>query len=67
MHALVHFRIAEAAGQNALLVLFLPVLVFGIFFPDIWRIRHASTAVLIAVILFTVMRNIPFFSFLAPH
>ncbi len=67
LHALVHGNIAEAASQNILAVILLPLVPIMMLFPSIFRIPFISLFILLAFVLFTVLRNIDKFSFLAPH
>lgn len=79
-HALLHGHLLQAAGFNLLAILFLPLIVYpaivwtgNAFFHKKWKqkILYATwlpKAVLIAVVLFWLMRNLPIASFrwLAP-
>lgn len=67
MHALVHGNFAEAASQNILTLIFLPILVLMVLFPKAFAHRLFPPAVLAVITIFTILRNFEAFSFLAPH
>ena len=67
MHALVHGNFAEAASQNILTLVFLPILVLMVLFPKAFAHKRFPLAVLLIIAVFTVLRNFEAFSFLAPH
>lgn len=75
VHHLLHLRIGAAMGENILLVIFIPYLVVGFIFDmtknpspqmAVWRKRlygtRAIAVVLTVIILFWVLRNIPYFA-----
>lgn len=75
IHHLLHLRIGDAMGENLLLVVFIPYLILGFAFdmvrepsPGMARRRkrlfgtRAIAVVLTVIILFWVLRNIPFFA-----
>ena len=67
LHALLRGDLREAFSQNALAVLFLPVLPAAYFFPVFFR-KPAVPAIILAIfIAYAILRNTQTFSFLAPH
>ncbi|MET8869958.1 DUF2752 domain-containing protein [Nonomuraea sp. NPDC004580] len=77
MHALAHLDPVAALGLNPLLVVMLPILLFwwGRWVVRAWRGRPMSTAVphpawlwafIVVVMVYWVVRNLPFGAFLAP-
>lgn len=67
LHALVHGDFKEAISQNVLTVIFLPILPLMAIFPQWFRFKFVPFAVLLIFIVFTILRNLETFSFLAPH
>ncbi len=67
LHALLHGDPVEAVSQNFLTVLFLAILPAIYFFPKIFSSVWAPACILFALIIFTILRNLPYFAFLAPH
>lgn len=67
LHALSHLNLREALSFNALTVLALPFLPFLALFPEKFSSPKISLAILIIILLFCVLRNLPYFSFLAPQ
>jgi hypothetical protein len=76
VHALVHGDVVTAAHRNLLLLLLLP---FGIAawatwtrrrWRDPWAVWHPSVRgaqlLVISLVVFSVLRNLPWFAFLAP-
>jgi hypothetical protein len=80
LHSLLHLRLVEALDHNVLMVFLLPVVlyaglatylafVFGRSLIPALRIAHwISLLILVAIVVFTVLRNLPFspFTYLAP-
>jgi len=67
LHALLRGDLGEALSQNALAVIFLPILPIAYFFPKFFR-RPAVPAIILAIfIVYAILRNTRAFSFLAPH
>lgn len=67
LHALLRGDLREAFSQNALAVLFLPILPVAYFFPGFFR-KPAVPAIILAIfIVYAILRNTQTFSFLAPH
>lgn len=75
-HALAHGNVGQAFDRNPLTVLFLPYLIWA-WGSWVYRIRSGRSkgdlappsviwAILVVVIAFWVLRNLPFFSWLAP-
>jgi len=64
-HDILHGDVLHAAGHNILFVVFIPVLLFG---KKIFNSVTFAWTVFIIVMLFWILRNIPFapFSYLAP-
>jgi hypothetical protein len=81
LHALAHGDLLAAARQNLLLVILLPILTAALIRPSLhWlhglpflsphssrHLRFLTIATLIALTLFTILRNLPQTNFLAPH
>jgi hypothetical protein len=75
---LTHLQLVEAASSNLLFVVALPLVLFGLgrWVADQWRgVTRASTAwatwpattgVVTLLVVFTVLRNLPAFEWLAP-
>ena len=67
LHALVHGDFKEAISQNAMAVLFLPILPLMAIFPKLFRFKFVPWAILIIFAIYTILRNLEAFAFLAPH
>lgn len=67
LHALSHGHIAEAFSQNALAMIFLPLLPIMAFYPKPFARPWVPWAILAVFAIFTLLRNLSAFSFLAPH
>ena len=74
---LTNFQLVDAASSNLLFVLALPVILFALvrWVTDEWRGTTrvspgvnwlATTGVVVALVVFTVLRNLPQFHWLAP-
>jgi len=75
---LTNLQLADAASSNLLFVLALPLILFGIFrwVTDEWRgtiraprpglLWPATTGVVVLLVVFTVLRNLPQVAWLAP-
>ncbi len=59
IHSLLHFKIGEAFGYNPLMVLSLPFLLALSVFPKLSRNPLVSKIVLIVILCYWVLRNIP--------
>lgn len=67
LHALLHGRLGEAVSQNVFAVIFAPILPIMLLFPKPFQKPCVPIALLMAIVLFMVLRNLPYFDFLAPH
>lgn len=67
LHALLHGRLGEAFSQNVFTVIFTPILPVMLFFPKPFQKPCVPIILLIIIVLFTLLRNLPNFEFLAPH
>lgn len=69
LHALVHLDFAEAFSQNALMVIFIPILPIMILYPEKFSGKYAALSIFIIFIAYAVARNSGIwpFSLLAPH
>ena len=75
---LTNFQLVDAASSNLLFVLALPLVLFGLGrwvadqwrgttrAPQQWAIWPATTGVVALLVVFTVLRNLPQFAWLAP-
>jgi hypothetical protein len=80
LHSLLHLRLVEAFDHNVLMVFLLPVVLYAglaaylafVFgrplLPALRIARWISVLILVAAVVFTVLRNLPFspFAYLAP-
>jgi hypothetical protein len=76
-HALLHGHITNAAQNNLLIFLVLPIIGLKLLeefsnkkiFPPVFYSRKVVLPILIFVILFSILRNLPFepFRYLVPH
>lgn len=67
LHALLRGDLGEALSQNALAVVFIPILPIAYFFPKPFR-KPATPIIILAVfIVYAILRNTQTFSFLSPH
>jgi len=68
LHALVHGRVAQCVGHNALLIPALVYLLALCLFPRLGRVVWANWLLLTLTVAFAVMRNLPWWPFclLAP-
>ena len=67
LHALVHGNLKEAISQNVMAVIFLPILPIMAIFPKLFHFKFVPWAILIIFAIYTILRNLETFSFLAPH
>ena len=69
LHALLHGDFARAASMNVAVFVTLPLLALLMAVPRLRYHRGFSIAILICVVLYGVLRNVPIypFSLLAPH
>ena len=72
VHSLLHLNFKEAVKFNLLLVVLLPILIYGITvylaealfskkLPDVFNNRVFLWVIIVLIIVFTVLRNIPFY------
>lgn len=71
IHDVVNFNLTEALSHNLLAVTILPLVLFSyLFFRDFYYkvIYHPKTPwiLLVIILLFWILRNLPSFSYLAP-
>lgn len=66
LYAIMHGHICEALRQNLLVFLLVPIFIILIFFPETAKKRGFAQTVLVVILAFFALRNIPAFSFLAP-
>ena len=68
VHRLLHGHVMEAMAMNPLMVLSIPVLLAFVLRPSLARHPAVPKAVLVVVLLYTLLRNIPVhpFTLLAP-
>jgi len=67
LHALVHGDFKEAFSQNALAIVFLPILPAMVLFPRLFRAPIVPIAIFVIFVVYTILRNTEQFAFLAPH
>ena len=67
IHAILHGEFREAISQNILTVIFIPVIILMLVFPRKFNPPYLPLIVLVVFIIFTILRNLEAFSFLAPH
>lgn len=79
LHDLVHFRLLEAIDHNPMTIFFTPIIIYSIgayfvreFFgkrlPEPFKRARSVRILLVVIIVFTILRNIPYspFTILAP-
>ncbi len=66
-YSLLHLDIAEALRQNLLIILVIPLFFLLLFYPKISRLKYFPHTIFFIILIFTILRNIEYFSFLAPY
>ncbi len=66
-YALLHFEFKEAFSQNALAFFVVPISILAFFYPKILYHPLYPIFIFVSTLTFAILRNIEYFSFLAPH
>lgn len=66
LYALLHLDFATAIRQNVFFVCLIPFIVMGIFYPKTTSVKYVPLTILIAMIVYIILRNMDYFYFLAP-